>query len=91
MQDIEYNAEAKSRQPSGGGACESACIPVLVNICEALRASSDKLNEYDGVCGDGDCGRGVQERCRIHLLDSKLCCDDLFLLYLQESCLSVHI
>ena len=41
----------------GGGQCEEKCIPILVHVCKALIKSVDLLNEYDGVCGDGDCGR----------------------------------
>ena len=41
----------------GGGACEEACLPVLVLVCEALKEGAALLNEFDGVCGDGDCGR----------------------------------
>lgn len=50
---------AKALIPTGGGPCETFCVPVLVLICNALKESSSVLNEYDAVCGDGDCGRVV--------------------------------
>jgi hypothetical protein len=67
LQDIAYNADEKNSQPSGGGVCETACVPVLVNICNALISGADVLNEYDGVCGDGDCGR-VMHAAATHIL-----------------------
>ena len=40
---------------------------MLVRVCEALSGGADLLNEYDGVCGDGDCGR-VMLAASSHLL-----------------------
>lgn len=46
-------------KPQGGGKCESACFKLLVQICHVLCSAEATLNEYDAICGDGDCGRVV--------------------------------